>query len=59
MSGANVDVLALKRTVSNLGILDGPMFSSSCGTSSAILFDLLKPEDEDTMILRMFVTTYQ
>lgn len=47
-----MDVVALKRTVSNLAILDGPMFSSFCDTSSAILFDLLKPEDEVTMILQ-------
>ena len=44
--------VALKRTVSNLAILDGPMFSSSCDTSSAILLDLLKPEDEGSMILQ-------
>jgi len=44
--------VALKRTVSNLAILDGPMFSSSCDTSSAILLDLLKPEDEGCMILQ-------
>jgi len=51
MSGANMDVVALKRAITNLPILDGPMFSSSCDTSSAILLDLLKPEDEGTMIL--------
>jgi len=51
MSGANIDVVALKRAITNLAYLDGPMFSFSCDTSSAILVDLLKPEDEDTMIL--------
>jgi hypothetical protein len=45
MSGANMDVVALKRVITNLPILDVPMFSFSCDISSAILLDLLKPED--------------
>jgi len=40
-----MDVVALKRAISNLAVLDGPMFSSSYDTSSAILIELLKPED--------------
>jgi len=47
-----MDVVALKRAISHLAILDGPMFSSSCDTSSAILIDLLKSEDEGAMILQ-------
>ena len=49
MSGANMDIVALKRVITN--ILDRPMFSSFCDTSSANLLDLLKPEDEGTIIL--------
>ena len=45
-----MDVVALKMTISNLAILNGVMFSSSRDTSSAIPCDLLKPEDEGTMI---------